>query len=104
MHQLVPNFILKQVDTGQRQGHLQGAAMFVDLSGFSAIADALGLHGHLGSETLAAIIQTIFEPMVHSIYTQDGFVIGYPGDAITAFFIQSTDLDAGMRSISAALA
>ena len=102
MHQLVPAFILEQVEIGQQQGCLQGAAMFVDLSGFSVMADALGQHGHHGSEVLAATMQAIFEPMIDSIYAQGGFVIGYAGDAITAFFTQSDERNAGLRSICAA--
>ena len=108
MHQLVPAFILEQVELGCQQGSLQGTAMFVDLSGFSVMADALGKHGHHGSEILAAIMQSIFEPLIDSIYAQDGFVIGYAGDAITAFFVQTDEPErspvSGLHGISAALA
>jgi predicted ATPase/class 3 adenylate cyclase len=60
--------------------------LFVDLSGFSKMADALAQHGQPGAEALAAVMRAIFEPLVGAVYAQGGFVVGYAGDALTAVF------------------
>jgi hypothetical protein len=66
---LVPGFILDQYQAGNQQGSLPGAGMFVDLSGVSAMLDALSKHGYAGSEVLANMMQAAFEPLVDSVYT-----------------------------------
>jgi len=104
MHQLVPTYILQNYDAGEFSGELLVAAMFVDLSGFSSMSDALGKHGHHGSEMLAHIMQAVFEPLVHSVYAQGGFVVGFAGDAITAIFMDDCDTSPVLRCASAAIA
>ncbi|MEW5828720.1 MAG: hypothetical protein AB1846_07500, partial [Chloroflexota bacterium] len=79
MHQLVPTFILQKIDAGEYRGEFKAATMFADLSGFSTMADALGKLGHHGSEMLAALMQSVFEPLVGSVYAQGGFVVGFAG-------------------------
>lgn len=101
MHQLVPAYILEKFNAGEYTGHLTVSAMFVDLSGFSSMSDALARHGHHGSEMLAAVMQMVFEPLVHSVYAQGGFVVGFVGDAITAVFIDEGG-DSVLRCASAA--
>lgn len=86
MHQLVPAYILEKFNAGEYSGALTVSVMFVDLSGFSSMSDALARHGHHGSEMLAAVMQPVFEPLVRSVYAQGGFVVGFAGDAITAIF------------------
>ena len=41
MHNLVPHFILKQYAAGELNGSFPATALFVDISGFSAITDAV---------------------------------------------------------------
>lgn len=91
MHQLVPAFILEKFNAGTFSGALTVSAMFVDLSGFSSMSDALARHGHHGSEMLAVVMQPVFEPLVRSVYAQGGFVVGFVGDAITAVFTGEPD-------------
>ncbi|MEJ5225886.1 MAG: hypothetical protein WHV44_15615, partial [Anaerolineales bacterium] len=66
MHHLVPAFILEKFNAGTFSGALTVSAMFVDLSGFSSMSDALARHGHHGSEMLAVVMQPVFEPLVRS--------------------------------------
>ncbi len=101
MHQLVPHFILEKYNAGEFRGDLTVAVLFADLTGFSSMSDALARHGHYGSEMLAAVMRPVFEPLVHNVYAQRGFVVGYAGDSLTAVFIDD-DGQASLRCASAA--
>ena len=89
MHNLVPHFILEQYAVGELSGRFQAAALFVDISGFSAITDALMVHGQHGAEVLASVMNGIFDPLVQAVYEQGGFVSGFAGDAFTTVFADS---------------
>jgi class 3 adenylate cyclase/tetratricopeptide (TPR) repeat protein len=89
MRNLVPHLILEQFATGELSGRFQATALFVDISGFSAITDALMQHGQYGAEVLATVMNSIFDPLVRSVYEQGGFVGGFAGDAFTAIFPDS---------------
>jgi predicted ATPase/class 3 adenylate cyclase len=107
-HQLVPEFIYEKYRAGAAYGSFHGAAMFVDISGFSTMTDALSTHGTHGAEVLADMMRVVFEPLVNAVYEQGGFVIGYAGDAFNAIFPaeQGADQDSGQvmkRCLSSAL-
>ncbi len=101
--QLIPNFIYEKYRANQLSGVFQGAAMFVDLSGFSTMTDALVLHGAHGAEVLADMMRVVFEPLVSAVYEQGGFVIGYAGDAFNAVFPDQASGLVMQRCLSAAL-
>jgi len=104
-HQLVPDFIFEKYRAGQTSGVFQGAAMFVDLSGFSTMTDVLSMHGAHGAEVLADMMRVVFEPLVNAVYAQGGFVIGYAGDAFNAVFPAEQDAGQTMqRCLASALA
>jgi len=86
MRRLLPDFILEQHNAGQSRGSFVAAGLFVDLSGFSAMADALAQHEQAGAEALTEVMRAVFEPLVRAVYSQGGFVVGYAGDAFTAIF------------------
>jgi len=96
-HQLVPEFIYEKYRAGTAYGSFQGAAMFVDLSGFSTMADVLATRGPHGAEVLANMMRVVFEPLVNAVYEQGGFVIGYAGDAFNAIFPINHDATQTMR-------
>jgi predicted ATPase/class 3 adenylate cyclase len=104
-HNLVPRFILEQYAQGERDpegsqsSHLAATTLFSDISGFSTITDTLMQHGQHGAEVLADIMCAVFEPLVHSVYQQGGFVANFAGDAFTAVF---PGPDAGLRAAAAA--
>jgi predicted ATPase/class 3 adenylate cyclase len=101
-HQLVPEFIYGKYRAGELYGSFQGAAMFVDLSGFSTMTDALSAYGAHGAEVLADVMRVVFEPLVDAVYAQGGFVIGYAGDAFNAVFPAGQDEAETMRRCLAA--
>lgn len=86
IRRLVPNFIIEKYKANELRGSFLSAAIFVDLSGFSKMTDALSAHGQPGAEALADLMRVIFEPLVNAVYEQGGFVIGYAGDAFNAVF------------------
>ncbi|MFZ5911173.1 MAG: AAA family ATPase [Chloroflexota bacterium] len=86
MRRLIPDYVADQYRAGRTRGQLRAAGIFVDLSGFSKMADALARHGQPGAEALAEVMCAIFEPLVGAVYAQAGFVVGYAGDAFTAVF------------------
>ena len=103
-HQLVPDFIYDKYRAGETNGILQGAALFVDLSGFSTMTDALATQGTHGAEVLADMMRVVFEPLVNAVYEQGGFVIGYAGDAFNAIFPAEQDSSQAMkRCLSSAM-
>jgi class 3 adenylate cyclase len=85
-HNLVPHFILKQYAAAERNGRFPATALFVDISGFSTITDALMQHGQHGAEVLATLMNSVFDPLVRCVYEQGGFIISFAGDAFTAVF------------------
>jgi len=104
MHKLVPRFILDHYQLGQFSGSLEAAGLFIDLSGFSKMADILSGYEQPGAEVLAEVMRTIFEPLVEAVYSQGGFLIGYSGDAFTAIFTEQQDRDPAMfRCLDAAV-
>ncbi|MCA9921948.1 MAG: adenylate/guanylate cyclase domain-containing protein, partial [Anaerolineales bacterium] len=85
-HILTPRFILQQQAAGKQNGRLQAATLFVDISGFTAVTEALMQHGKVGAEALADVMQAIFTPLITAVYERGGFIAGFAGDAFTAIF------------------
>lgn len=86
LKQLIPYFIQEQCEAGNLQGHFEAHAMFVDLSGFTPLTEALMKQGSEGAEHLSLILNDIFEPMVRLVYSLGGFIPYFAGDAFTAIF------------------
>jgi predicted ATPase/class 3 adenylate cyclase len=96
VRQLIPHFIQEQFDQRSLHNSLQAYVMFVDLSGFTPLTEALMGKGSRGAEELSIILKDIFEPLVEVVYTHGGFIPYYAGDAFTAIFPQADDLDLGV--------
>jgi class 3 adenylate cyclase len=89
----VPEFIIKQHASKQTGGGFQAAGLFMDISGSSAITDAL----------MAVLMRSVFDPLVSSVYERGGFIITFAGDAFTALFPLVDVQDEGpWRALSAA--
>jgi class 3 adenylate cyclase/tetratricopeptide (TPR) repeat protein len=65
--------------------------MFLDVSGFSLMTDALMGQGREGAEVLAVTMRAVFDPLVEAILAQGGAIIGYAGDSISALFPADSD-------------
>jgi class 3 adenylate cyclase/tetratricopeptide (TPR) repeat protein len=103
MYHLTPAFILHQYEAGRRHGRFQAAALFLDISGFTAVTEALMQEGKEGAEALADVMQIIFTPLIEAIYARGGFITGFAGDAFTAVF-PGQSVEAKARAVAAAWA
>ncbi|MGD8858052.1 MAG: AAA family ATPase, partial [Chloroflexota bacterium] len=102
MHRLVPHFIQERYAAGRLAGSFEAVTLFVDISGFTPITDAIMGHGQHGAEVLAGIIREVFDPLVRSVFEHGGFVTNFAGDAFTAVFPIEDSSDVSMRSALAA--
>jgi hypothetical protein len=67
---LIPHFIQEQyLKQRHWHGHLKGYTLFVDLSGFTPLTEALMKQGTKGAEQLSNILNEIFQPLVRIWYT-----------------------------------
>jgi class 3 adenylate cyclase/tetratricopeptide (TPR) repeat protein len=92
VHPLVPEFILDRLAANEHQGEFEGAAMFVDISGFSQMTDELMRSGQHGAEVLAEIMRDIFDPLISISLGHGAFIANLAGDACTAIFESNDSL------------
>ncbi len=86
MHRVVPELIVENYRAGSYSGEFPAVGMFLDLSGFSTMTDALMQHGQHGAEVLANLMHGVFDPLVESIFDYGGKIIGFAGDGIMALY------------------
>jgi class 3 adenylate cyclase/tetratricopeptide (TPR) repeat protein len=79
-----------------------GAAVFVDISGFTPLTEALAreLGGRRGAEELSATLDRIFAALMEPLHAWNGSVVYFSGDAVTAWI----DGDDGSRAVQCGLA
>ncbi len=70
----------------ETQGLFQATTMFVDISGFTPLTEALMQQEAEGADTLSLLLNQLFQPVIANIYAQGGFVTHFAGDAFTAIF------------------
>jgi len=91
MHRVVPELIVENYRAGRFGGEFPAIGMFLDLSGFSTMTDALMQHGQHGAEVLAGLMHGVFDPLVESIFDYGGKIIGFAGDGIMALYPVETN-------------
>lgn len=62
----------------------QGAALFADISGFTALAERLSFQGGAGTEQLSRILNRYFEQLIDVVTVYGGEVVKFAGDALLA--------------------
>ena len=103
MHRLVPEFIQERFAEEETAGSFSAGVLFVDISGFTSMAEALMSYGQDGAEALAQLIKDVFDPLVQSVFEQGGFVTNLAGDAFTAVFsAKNVSPDSYARTLAAA--
>lgn len=103
MHRVVPELIVENYREGRYNGEFQAVSMFLDLSGFSTMTDALMQHGQHGAEVLAGLMHGVFDPLVESIFDYGGKIIGFAGDGIMALYpIEADARFTALRAITSA--
>jgi predicted ATPase/class 3 adenylate cyclase len=83
---LIPHFIHEQAIERGRYGSLRAYVWFADLSGFTALTEALMKKGPRGAEELSVILNDIFGPLVRLVYERGGFIPHFAGDSFYAIF------------------
>jgi len=83
-----------------------GAALFADISGFTALTAALRreLGARRGAEEIIHHIDVVFTDLIDRIHRYHGNVIGFSGDAITCWFGDDDDGGGSSRAVAAAFA
>ena len=79
----------------------QGAALFADISGFTALTELLvqELGSQRGPEEITRNINAVFESLIAELDQYQGSVLIFGGDALTCWF----DGDNGVRAVACAL-
>ncbi len=102
MRNLVPHFIQEHTLRGEHRGKFSAISLFLDISGFSAITEALMAHGPHGAEVLASMMRQAFDPLAKSVFAQGGFIATMAGDAFMALFPWDRDeAEAARRALAA---
>ncbi|HJU65226.1 MAG TPA: AAA family ATPase [Gemmatimonadaceae bacterium] len=70
---------------------VQGAILFIDIAGFTRLAERLAADGARGAERLAEVVNASFGPMTERVLANGGDVISYAGDALLAMWPVSED-------------
>lgn len=81
---------------------MSGAALFVDISGFTPLTEALVLElGHRrGAEELTRQINAVYDALISTLYRFGGSVISFSGDSVTCWLRD----DDGRRAVACGLA
>ncbi len=102
MNPFVPDFILQNDRRGRTGGTFEGAALFVDIAGFSSLTERLLAHGREGAEALAHALRFHFDPLVAAAHEAGGFITRFAGDACTALFPDTPERNAALYALDAA--
>jgi len=84
----VPRMLLQHLadDPAMRHWTSSGTAVFVDISGFTKLSEALAKKGREGAEHVADTIGGIFESMLQIAYANGGSLLKFGGDALLLWF------------------
>lgn len=82
-----------------------GAALFADISGFTALAERLSLQGSAGTEQLSRVLNRYFEQLIDVVTAYGGEVVKFAGDALLAVWQvaedSTEDADAALAAVCA---
>jgi len=65
---------------------LDGALLFADISGFTAMSERLSTLGQEGAEQITALVNRYFGAMLDVLFAHGGDLFKFGGDALLAFF------------------
>lgn len=89
LHHYLPQDRLRALAGGRPlPEHTRGAALFADISGFTALSEALrqALGERAGIEALSRRINAAYDALIAEVERAGGSVIGFAGDAVTCWF------------------
>src|SRR5438067_2061942 len=88
----VPSFLSQRLVGGPAAGTgpfadtLSAAALFADISGFTALSERLAARGSDGVEELTRVLNAYFGRLIEIITGHGGDVVKFAGDALLAFW------------------
>ena len=84
----VPRLVVEWLreDPEQRVRSLEGTLAFVDISGFTAMSEALSSRGKAGAEEVTEVMNTTFARLLEVAYGEGGTLLKFGGDALLLFF------------------
>ena len=88
----LPNMVVAHVNKGDFEMaphfslHPNSTLLFVDICGYTALAQKLGSEGTQGTEKLSQSLDAFFNRAITSIYKHGGDVIKFCGDALMCTF------------------
>jgi len=107
----VPRLLVEwlRADPERRMRSLDGTLAFVDISGFTAMSEALSSRGKAGAEEVTEVMNTTFARLVEVAYGEGGTLLKFGGDALLLFYAgpdhaaRGTKAAVGMRDALAAM-
>lgn len=87
MRALVPPFVVGHFRKGVFEGKFRAVSLFIDISGFTPLTEALMAHDKDGAEVLSDTLSTIFDPIVNRVVARGGLIPLFAGDAFAALFL-----------------
>ena len=84
----LPRLVVDWVGTTPELQHrsVDGTLVFVDISGFTKLSEGLAVHGKIGAEELAAIINECFVGLLAVAYADGAQLLKFGGDALLLLF------------------
>jgi len=87
----LPRYLVQQIGKDPRPDQLrasfkEGAALFADVSGFTAMSEKLSVLGKEGAEEITSIVNDYFETMLEISDRYGGDLLKFGGDALLIFF------------------
>lgn len=76
-----------------------GFVLFIDISGFTRLTEQHMNNSFKGAEEVSDLLNAVFNPIIDSIYSHNGTIAVYAGDALTAVF-QTDDYREPFKAIS----
>ncbi len=70
----------------QRVKAIEGTAVFIDVSGFTAMSERLARTGRVGAEEVADVIGDVFAQLLTTAYDNGGSLVKFGGDALLLLF------------------
>ena len=87
---------------GERWRAVEGAMVFADISGFTALSERLAAHGRIGAEELVETLSSVFTVMLDAAALRGGQLIKFGGDALVILFDQRDTGGDAVRQAAAA--
>ena len=97
----VPRLVVEWLrdDPACRVRSLEGTLAFVDISGFTAMSEALSSRGKAGAEEVTEVMNGTFARLLEVAYGEGGTLLKFGGDALLLFFAGDAHAARGTKAV-----